>query len=128
LSAYTVRWKIYKLCANHATKRKLKTKGKNVRLNEYQRQAYWFAVENAKTHHYLVPALAEEVGEVAALFAKSQRKGVAIERAQLLSELGDVLWNVASLAELYGLTLEDVAQHNLDKLISRKMTNTIVER
>jgi NTP pyrophosphatase (non-canonical NTP hydrolase) len=128
LSASIVRWTTYKCCANHATKKRLKTKGKNVRLNEYQRQAYQYAVENAKTPLYLVPALAEEVGEVAALFAKAQRKGTPISREQLLSELGDVLWNVSSLAEVSGMTLQDVAQYNLDKLMHRKINNTIVER
>jgi NTP pyrophosphatase (non-canonical NTP hydrolase) len=99
-----------------------------VNLNEYQRQAFLFAVPNAQTPLYLVPALAEEVGEVAALFAKAQRKGSTIDHEELLKELGDVLWNLSALAYIYGFKLEDVAQKNINKLDERRIRGTIVER
>lgn len=40
-------------------------------------------------------------------------------RNKLLDELGDVLWYVAQTATGLGVTLEYVAQHNVDKLMKR---------
>lgn len=37
----------------------------------------------------------------------------------IMLELGDVLWHVATTAFRLGYTLEDVAQYNLDKVYSR---------
>jgi NTP pyrophosphatase (non-canonical NTP hydrolase) len=41
-------------------------------------------------------------------------------RSAMAKELGDVLWYVSQLASELGLELEDVAQANLDKLLSRQ--------
>jgi len=37
----------------------------------------------------------------------------------LKDELGDVLWYLAEAASAVGLDLEDIASHNVDKLIKR---------
>ena len=42
------------------------------------------------------------------------------QRAELLKELGDVLWYVSSLSHLLGSNISEVAQINIDKLSSRK--------
>jgi NTP pyrophosphatase (non-canonical NTP hydrolase) len=43
------------------------------------------------------------------------------ERRRAMSkELGDVLWYVAQIASELGVDLEDVAQANLEKLLSRQ--------
>jgi NTP pyrophosphatase (non-canonical NTP hydrolase) len=43
------------------------------------------------------------------------------ERRRAMSkELGDVLWYVAQIASELGLDLEEVAQANLEKLLSRQ--------
>ena len=41
-------------------------------------------------------------------------------REALAGELGDVLWYVAQIATEAGLDLEEIAQGNLDKLLSRQ--------
>ena len=40
-------------------------------------------------------------------------------------ELGDVLWYVANIANDLGLTLEEIAIMNEDKIIKRKQNNTL---
>jgi NTP pyrophosphatase (non-canonical NTP hydrolase) len=128
LNVSIARWRIYNCSVKSAIKRKRKLKGKHVHLNEYQKQAATFILPSAETPAYLVPALAEEVGEVAALFAKAVRAEKPLSHESLKKELGDVLWNVANIAQLYGMTLEDVAITNITKLTERRMNNTIVAR
>lgn len=41
-------------------------------------------------------------------------------KAELAKEMGDVLWYMAALAESLGLSLQDIAKTNIDKVISRK--------
>ena len=41
-------------------------------------------------------------------------------RADLVKELGDVLWYVANVAHELNITLEEVASRNIEKLQSRK--------
>lgn len=122
-------WTTCKFCASLATYQKQRVKGKSVlTLNEYQRQAFQYALPTAQTPHYLVPGLAEEVGEVASLFAKAQRNEKPVSLELLQKELGDVLWMVSSLAFVYGLSLEDIGNGNISKLAYRKATDTIKER
>lgn len=113
--------------------------------NEYQEKAHTFACYekpvcyhdfgggqiNSATVAYAYPAmgLAEEAGEVAGKFAKAIRdeSGVISEERKeaIKKELGDVCWFVAELSTLMGFSLEDVMQHNIDKLTSRKSRNVI---
>jgi len=82
---------------------------------EYPRAA-WLA--------YPALGLAGEAGEVAEHAKKAIRDdaGEVSEerRAAMAKELGDVLWYVAQLASELGLDLDDIAQANLDKLLSRQ--------
>ncbi len=85
------------------------------RTAEYPREA-WLA--------YPALGLAGEAGEVAEHAKKAIRDdGGAVSeerRSAMAKELGDVLWYVAQLASELGLDLDEVAQVNLDKLLSRQ--------
>lgn len=71
---------------------------------------------------YTALGLAGEAGEVAEIVKKHIRdeRMPGNVRDALRKELGDVLWYVAMCAREWGLDLDDIAQHNLDKLSSRK--------
>ena len=62
-----------------------------------------------------------EAAEFADLFVKPVLRGDAIEvdRIKLISEAGDVLWNLAVLLKRNNIKLEDVAVFNIEKLKSR---------
>jgi NTP pyrophosphatase (non-canonical NTP hydrolase) len=49
-------------------------------------------------------------------------------RAAMSRELGDVLWYVSQVASELGLELEDIAQENLDKLLSRQRRGVLSGR
>ena len=63
--------------------------------------------------------LAGEAGEVAELVKKGIFHQHGIDQEKLKKELGDVLWYVAALCSNFGISLEDVMQHNVDKLKAR---------
>lgn len=94
-------------------------------LSEYQRLSRSTA-EYPRREALTYPALglAGEAGE----FADHAKKVIRDDRGEvtpqrreaMAKELGDVLWYVAQLASELGLELEQVAQDNLDKLLSRQ--------
>lgn len=65
-----------------------------------------------------------EAGEVAEKVKKILRdkNGEATDedRKELAKELGDILWYINSVGDYLGLSLEDIAQANLEKVLSRK--------
>ncbi|MAS32704.1 MAG: nucleotide pyrophosphohydrolase [Anaerolineaceae bacterium] len=72
---------------------------------------------------YPTLGLVNEAGEVAGKIKKIFRdKGGEIsdaDREALKGELGDVLWYLTQICTNLDLTLEEVAEANLDKLFSR---------
>jgi NTP pyrophosphatase (non-canonical NTP hydrolase) len=94
-------------------------------LNEYQKKSRRTAKYPDIGHSVIYPTLGlnSEAGEVAGKIKKIFRdKGGVIgdaERDALRSELGDVLWYVAQVCTELDLSLDDVAQANIDKLSSR---------
>lgn len=76
---------------------------------------------------YPTVGLADEAGEVAGKVKKLLRDGTSYEATKeaLISELGDVLWYISQLATVLGVSLEEVAQTNLNKLTSRQQRNVL---
>ena len=72
---------------------------------------------------YPTLGLCGEAGEVAEKVKKNIRDDKSLDGVGL--ELGDVLWYISALADDLGVTLEEVAQANVDKLTSRKERNMI---
>jgi len=71
-----------------------------------------------------VLGLVGESGEVAEKFKKLIRdKQGALsddDRKEIIKELGDILWYVNAVAVLLGSSISDVAETNLEKVLSRK--------
>jgi NTP pyrophosphatase (non-canonical NTP hydrolase) len=94
-------------------------------LNEYQTKSRKTAQYPSIGHSVIYPTLglSSETGEVAGKIKKIFRdKGGLIgeaEREALRSELGDVLWYLAQVCTELGLSLDDVARANIEKLYSR---------
>lgn len=93
-------------------------------LDYYQTQA-----ENSRLPtvdlEYLLMGFIGEVGEVYSLLAKNIRDETDFEPEKIKKELGDCLWFIATICNDFGLSLDDVAKANLDKLLSRKIRGTL---
>ncbi len=86
-------------------------------LTEYKERA--MALCKVWNYKHAVFGLCAEAGEVAGLLQKEEYKGVPLDREQLQSELGDVLWYWTMVCSVYGFTLEEIMQYNIDKLETR---------
>ena len=97
-------------------------------FNEYQKLARSTAVY-PKEYKVIYPALGlcGEAGEVAEKVKKIVRGDDRLNNvtSNIVMELGDVLWYVSALADDLGITLEQVAQWNVDKLQQRMKNNKI---
>lgn len=73
--------------------------------------------------------LVGETGEVAEKVKKLQRnaggKMTEEDRAELLKEMGDVLWYLAVIAHYLEEPLDSIAEKNIAKLASRKQRGVI---
>jgi NTP pyrophosphatase (non-canonical NTP hydrolase) len=63
--------------------------------------------------------LAEESGEILAHVRKNRFQQKPIDRDEVLLELGDALWCLATIASSVGVSLGEVATRNVDKLKQR---------
>ncbi|MEM3482785.1 MAG: nucleoside triphosphate pyrophosphohydrolase family protein, partial [Candidatus Micrarchaeaceae archaeon] len=70
--------------------------------------------------YYAAIGLAGEVGELLNKIKKIARDNAPIDKDAIAGELGDVLWYVSQMATELGIEMDDVANHNLEKLSDRK--------
>ena len=90
-------------------------------LNDYQRMARRTAGNKRKSDKMeeALFGLAGEVGELCDHYKKYMHQGHDIDYDHMAEEAGDVLWYLAEIADALGLTLEDIARRNIDKLRNR---------
>ncbi|MBX4201791.1 nucleoside triphosphate pyrophosphohydrolase family protein [Candidatus Saccharibacteria bacterium] len=94
-------------------------------LDEYQKRALSTNINHGTFVFFdRMFGLVGESGEMADKVKKWIRDDKAdwdkLDKQAMMDELGDVLWYVATLAEVLGYGLDEVAQHNIEKLASRK--------
>lgn len=115
-------------------------------LNEYQEKAMSTCMDSCNNFSYMMLNLVGEVGELSSKVAKMIRKekfeiggksnlrvdikavngdDMVIIDKELKLEAGDIAWQLAGLCKVFGWSLEDVCQANLDKLASRKARGVI---
>src|SRR5213075_3059449 len=94
-------------------------------FEEYQSEASQTALYPRRLENLEYPTLglAGEAGEVANIVKKIQRDhgGVINQeiKDKLKDELGDVLWYISACAEELDLTLNEIAEFNVQKLAKR---------
>jgi NTP pyrophosphatase (non-canonical NTP hydrolase) len=94
-------------------------------FEEYQTEASQTAHYPRRMSNLEYPTLglAGEAGEVANIVKKIQRdhEGILTDetRGKLKDELGDVLWYISACADELGLTLQEIAEYNVNKLAKR---------
>lgn len=100
-------------------------------FEEYQNKARQTAIypDQGKNFVYISLGLAGEGGEIADKVKKILRdkKGIidAETKKEMCYELGDVLWYVSQMGVELGLSLEEIAEKNLEKIFSRKERGVI---
>ena len=92
-----------------------------MKMNEYQQ----LAQRTASTKRWIdkvgngCMGLNGEAGECIDLLKKHLFQDHKLDKEHMIEDLGDVLWYCAELACGLGVTLEEVAQRNIDKLKRR---------
>lgn len=109
-------------------------------FNTYQLSAGTTAVYPNRLHlgglTYVALGLSGEVGEVANKVKKLIRDAELEDttpledipkdkRDAIASEVSDCLWYISQLCTELGISFDDIANHNLEKLHQRKATNTL---
>jgi NTP pyrophosphatase (non-canonical NTP hydrolase) len=93
-------------------------------LNDYQDFVNKTMTVKDMRYTYAALGLAGETGEVVEHIKKivrDENKEASPERIQLLKgELGDVLWYLTRLANELGLTLREIVEGNVEKLLNRR--------
>ena len=93
-----------------------------MKMNKYQKLAIRTCVALPSKYDHLnhaIMGLVSEVGEVADAFKKFKYYGQPIDNANIIEELGDILWYVALAAQALRCDLDYVASENIAKLQKR---------
>jgi NTP pyrophosphatase (non-canonical NTP hydrolase) len=100
-----------------------------MKLNEYQEKAAEYSDFGPETHQKQPESVSHlamvglgitgEAGEVSDYIKKVLFHGHPMDKTKLRKELGDALWYVQEGARAGGMTLEEIARENLDKLAAR---------
>lgn len=69
-----------------------------------------------------------EAGECIDILKKHFYQGHELDKEKLIDELGDVLWYIAETCEGIGVTMEEVAKRNIEKLKKRYPNGFEAER
>lgn len=94
-------------------------------FEDYSKWAYNFAVYPGRGEgteralSYAALGLTGEAGEYAEKVKKLIRDGT-FNKELMIKELGDVLWYLNASAQELGITLADVAEQNIKKLLDRQ--------
>ena len=101
-----------------------------VSFERYQLESRKTAKHVQTDHAIVYPTLgltneAGEAGKVKKIFRDKAGRISEEDRQALKSELGDVLWYLTQLCTELDLTLEEVASHNLEKVLSRQVRGTL---
>lgn len=94
-------------------------------IKEYQEKSRKTAVYPDKDNNFIYPTLglSGEAGEVSEKIKKviRDKEGIIDDetRESIKKELGDVLWYVSQIATELGISLDDIAEENIEKLYSR---------
>jgi len=99
-------------------------------FDDYQKQAKRTAVYPNPGNNYVYPTLglAGEAGEVANKIKKILRKDSELTdevKHEISKELGDVIWYLAQLCTELGLSFDQVAAENIEKLLKRQEENKL---
>ncbi len=99
-----------------------------MQINDYQKAARLTSIYPMPIV-YPALGLAGESGEVCEKVKKIFRDDdglvTDLKREEIRKELGDVLWYIANIASDLNLELNDIAQANIDKLLSRQKRGTL---
>lgn len=99
-------------------------------FNQYQKEAITTKIYKPEVAlAYITLGITGEAGEVAEKIKKVIRDddGVVSEekKVEIAKEIGDCLWYLSAMCEELGLSLEDIAIQNIEKLKSRKQRNVL---
>jgi NTP pyrophosphatase (non-canonical NTP hydrolase) len=94
---------------------------------QWESRATWAQIDcgvNPDIDTYCVLGLANEVGEllgkIKKLFRDKNGDFSEEDRESVKQELGDVLWYWTQIATSFGLTIDEIAEANLTKVLDRQ--------